>query len=54
MSKGGMYGAFKSSDYCGSLVETAASNTHRGKAEMQRTNLNICVNRMEKTVKVKK
>lgn len=30
MSKGGMYRAFKSSDYCGSLVETAASSTHRG------------------------
>lgn len=28
-----MYRAFKSSDYCGSLVEKAASNTHRGQCE---------------------
>lgn len=33
MSEGGMYRAFKSSDYCGWLVETAASSTHQGQCE---------------------
>lgn len=33
MSKGGMHGAFKSSD--SSLVETAASSTHRGEEQAE-------------------
>lgn len=33
MSTGGMYRAFKSSDYSGSLVETAASSTHQGQCQ---------------------
>lgn len=33
MSKGGMFGAFKSSNYWWSLVENAASSTHQGQFE---------------------
>lgn len=48
MSKGRMYRAFKSSDYCGSLMEMTASRTHQGQCtEKQDANakLNISLNR---------
>lgn len=57
MSKGGMYRAFKSSDYCGSLVETAASSAHQGQCEEnqdEEEHAEYLSKQDEKTVKVKK